>query len=468
MKKLVLLVLTLAFAVQLQAQNDLYANINLQFRFDNPGARAQSMGGAFIGLADDTTAIFANPAGLAIQSRATIIAEASHATRDNEIPFYAGTITRTGLQDFNFDLQSRDFESSTTSIPFVAYVQPTKRLKWGVFYAEQANFERSFDTQGIGVPPYRGQTYTVNSPLFAYFPSQNQVDLKMRTLGVSLAGQVSNWMSVGITLGYNQLDYQAESTLVQPDLEALFEPGLIPGPVLDFFEPHIGKPLNRVRTDGDDQQASVFAGVLFTPGPNFSLGIAYKSQPKFDYDHFVQDSQDFELLEPVAGSGEFNVPDSYGMGLSFRPTDLFILSVEARRVLYSDLVDPLTNFYQFQGDSSGRTQTVNDVTQYHVGFEYLFVNVSVPISLRLGYWFEPYHALVNDYLDTQLIFGFEDDSNDFVQGIRATGFLRQFEQDQNHITFGLGLSFGRNWVIDASADIAEANAQYALSSIYRF
>jgi long-subunit fatty acid transport protein len=293
------------------------------------------------------------------------------------------------------------------------------------------------------------------------------VDMQLRTLGASLAGNVTDWMSVGITVGFNQLDYVAETTLIQPDLEEFF-PGLLPQSVLDFFAPHIGKPINRVRTDGDDQQASVFAGVLFTPGPKFSLGFAYKSQPKFDYDYAIEDSVDFELLEPVPGSSEFNVPDSYGMGLSFRPTDLFILSVEARRVLYSDLVDPLINFYEFSGDTSGRTQTIGDVTQYHVGFEYLFVNFATPVSLRLGYWFEPYHALVNDYLDTQLQFGFTDEDGDFVQGIRATGFLRQFEEDQNHITFGLGLSFGRNWVVDASADIADSTAQYSLSSIYRF
>ena len=36
----------------------------LEFSFSNPGARSMALGGAFVALADDATAAFANPAGL--------------------------------------------------------------------------------------------------------------------------------------------------------------------------------------------------------------------------------------------------------------------------------------------------------------------------------------------------------------------------------------------------------------------
>ncbi|MGB5341528.1 MAG: hypothetical protein WBP67_05500, partial [Thermoanaerobaculia bacterium] len=35
--------------------------VNLQFNFADPGARSLGFGGAFVGLADDATAAFANP-----------------------------------------------------------------------------------------------------------------------------------------------------------------------------------------------------------------------------------------------------------------------------------------------------------------------------------------------------------------------------------------------------------------------
>ena len=46
-----------------------------QFNFNNPGARALGMGGAFVAVADDATAVVANPAGLTILQRPEISAE---------------------------------------------------------------------------------------------------------------------------------------------------------------------------------------------------------------------------------------------------------------------------------------------------------------------------------------------------------------------------------------------------------
>ncbi len=40
------------------------AVVPLQFSFSDPGARSMGLGGAFVALADDATAAFANPAGL--------------------------------------------------------------------------------------------------------------------------------------------------------------------------------------------------------------------------------------------------------------------------------------------------------------------------------------------------------------------------------------------------------------------
>lgn len=49
--------------------------VNLQFNFSDPGARSLGLGGAFVGLADDATAAFANPAGLVQLGRPEISLE---------------------------------------------------------------------------------------------------------------------------------------------------------------------------------------------------------------------------------------------------------------------------------------------------------------------------------------------------------------------------------------------------------
>ncbi len=51
------------------AQSDFYAFTGINFNFTNPGARARGIGGAFVAIADDSTASLANPAGLAYLPR---------------------------------------------------------------------------------------------------------------------------------------------------------------------------------------------------------------------------------------------------------------------------------------------------------------------------------------------------------------------------------------------------------------
>ena len=48
---------------------------SFEFSFSNPGARSMGFGGAFVALADDATAAFANPAGLIQLTRPEISAE---------------------------------------------------------------------------------------------------------------------------------------------------------------------------------------------------------------------------------------------------------------------------------------------------------------------------------------------------------------------------------------------------------
>jgi hypothetical protein len=47
-----------------RGQESLEGPPTLQFSFSNPGARSMGFAGAFVALADDATAAFANPAGL--------------------------------------------------------------------------------------------------------------------------------------------------------------------------------------------------------------------------------------------------------------------------------------------------------------------------------------------------------------------------------------------------------------------
>lgn len=459
-----------AFSGLAFAQNDMHANVNLQFRFANPGARAQAMGGAFIGLADDSTALFANPAGLTQLSSSTLGLELTYTDRDNNIPFYGGEIIQNGLQDFSFNLQERNFPEKTTTVPYFGYVGTGTKLKWGVFYNEQANFQREFDIAGVAVPPYFGPVYVDRFQLIFFAPGHHAIDLKMRSLGGSIAGNLGEKFAWGLTLTYNDFQYKGNTTLLVPDFEALFPDINFDPDQIEALRPFIGQPFGIIDVDGDDQALGIYGGVLYTPTDTFSVGLSFKQQPEFDYDWQTQAAgDDFVLDAPVTGSGPFNVPDNYGVGFSFRPSDTFIISVEVNRVLYSELSDDFTRFFENTEDTSGEGQKVADTTEYRAGVEWYYLGGRYPVAFRMGYWFEPYHALQNTNLDTQILFRFlDEDSGDYLPGFRQSVFLQRFEEDQNHITGGLGLTFNRHFVMDLFVDWSDRTTVAGLSGQYRF
>jgi hypothetical protein len=67
------LVALAALATSAQAINSKAGTAAYTFLKTGIGAKAQAMGGAFVGLADDATAIFYNPAGLTAQSEEGLV-----------------------------------------------------------------------------------------------------------------------------------------------------------------------------------------------------------------------------------------------------------------------------------------------------------------------------------------------------------------------------------------------------------
>ena len=57
----------------------------MDFRFNNPGARANALGGAFIGVADDATAAYTNPAGLTVLTQPEMSLEFKYTNNTNRV-----------------------------------------------------------------------------------------------------------------------------------------------------------------------------------------------------------------------------------------------------------------------------------------------------------------------------------------------------------------------------------------------
>jgi long-subunit fatty acid transport protein len=99
-----------------------------RFNFNNPGARATGIGGAFMSIADDATASEANPAGLTTLLRPELSLEA----KGIQFITHVGNFSSTGT-DANFTLNEKDFKSSVVSPSFVSIVFPLRKFTFALY-----------------------------------------------------------------------------------------------------------------------------------------------------------------------------------------------------------------------------------------------------------------------------------------------------------------------------------------------
>ncbi len=99
----------------------------------NPGARSLGFGGAFVPLADDATATFANPAGLA-------------QLLEPELTFEVRAQTVLAASGGHLSVLS---DEETTVLAFLAFVYPWKRFSLAVYRNDLANIAVVTRTLGL-------------------------------------------------------------------------------------------------------------------------------------------------------------------------------------------------------------------------------------------------------------------------------------------------------------------------------
>jgi len=134
------------------------------------------------------------------------------------------------------------------------------------------------------------------------------------------------------------------------------------------------------------------------------------------------------------------LPDVYGLGVAYRALDgRLTVSLQWDRVQYSDIATSL------ELDD----QTLDDADELHLGAEYVFLDATPVIAVRLGAWLDPDHQ----------VRATTDDP--FVQALLPRG------QDEMHYAAGLGLAM-ENFQLDLAADFADRVDTLSLSAIYSF
>jgi len=436
-----------------RAITNVEANAGPQFNFVNPGARSLGMGGAFLGLADDSTAAYTNPAGLGQLSRKEWSIEGRYTdftTRSVESGRLDGTPTGIGL-DTQSGLNIQETDQSVTNLSFVSFAIPLEHGTVAFYRHELANFGAHFKTQGAFV----SDISTTSPPVVNRIqPSTNDIDLKITNYAAAGSWRVNSKLMLGLSLNFYQFDFD---TLTQrytfdTNLDGVITP-LERLSALDYDEAHKSRFATQ---NGDDNDFAFNVGLLWQPNDNWSVGAVYRQGPEFDYDIAVPP---VGPLPGTAGHSTFVVPDVWGLGVAYRPNDNWRIGFDAMRVQYSDH----TKLVQAQGTHEAVDYlTLDDTTELRLGAEYTNAEATHPYSLRFGAWHEPAHQMYFDgdfvpFTGTPLT-PTENDTNS-----RAALFRKG--KDAMHVTAGYGVVFDK-FQIDTAIDISKPSRVFSVSMVY--
>jgi long-subunit fatty acid transport protein len=404
-----------------------------RFNFNNPGARATGIGGAFISIADDATAAEANPAGLTSIIRPEISLE----TKGIEFKQKVGNFSHTGTAA-NFSLVSNVFHRPVISPSFASVVFPMRGITLSAFRYELVNFESAWYTKGSLVPGIPSTSTFFGA---TYFPVKADNTLKVVNWGLAGAHKFSGKFSVGASAGVSTISMQ--SSLTRYFLEVFNE----------------GSVANVATIDDTDLNFFFNAGIIYRPTDNFAVGAIFKRRPTFQITHKFRFTN-FPVDSTLTKNINFHVPSSVGLGVSYRPTDVLTFSLDAVYVLYSQLTSDFVLTIS-EDASKASDYKVDDGFEIHGGGEYVLFLKSVALVLRGGVYLEPDNRIrfvgnVNDSADPDRIF-----SRQLLAGLFVKG------DSYVHGTFGVGLVFSNSFQLDVAGNLSSVTDELVGSLVVR-
>lgn len=435
------------------AITDSDVNSVIPFNFANPGARSLGMGGAFLGLADDATAAYTNPAGLTQLLEPEISIEGRHTSYS--VPYLAGGSYTVDPFDTS-GLKSANADNSINNLSFLAVTFPHDRWSFAFYRNETLHYDNDFGGSFEGT--------TVEVPGIGtdnIFPVAGHQSVKIVDYAFSAAFRVSDMVSLGAGISYYQFDI-----------------GSNVGRYSDQFFTNPGVKLNEQAQYGSDSDYGFNLGARFAFNEQWSLGLAYREGPKFKYhanatllgetQNNPDGSQTFVPGTPDVliqfDDVRFKVPDVWSIGLAWRPTDAWRFDFDIDRVRYSQVTDNMDSLFGFLPETMKRLE-IPDGTEYHLGGEYTFAQMSNPVSIRAGFWHDPRHSLA--YKGNPLTDPSYDPANELFGPLALAAVYGVSKGSQNHGAVGIGMAF-KQFQIDFGADFSDVVDTYSISAVWRF
>jgi hypothetical protein len=425
-----------AFSQALRPPTPQFSFMQLRLVPAQPAARPASLGGAFIGIADDATAAAINPAGVSFLLRPEI--SLSHAIGQQARNYPIGGA---GTNVDEFRDRNPIFDQTLVNI---AYPQ------WGFTFAlyRQLAFHADFDftrKQFLTFAP--GQPLTLHEQLGASgnFPGvTSSFSAQIIHNAIVIARTVHRRLRLGFSVAATQCRLQLHES--------------------HYFDPDLWLQQNFTGTamaGGDNRAESLYrlydleinqfkmtltAGVLIELDPNLTLGMVYQHLPRFKAanritlpaytlpDRTPDNGQRDEIIfAPEIHHIPFklDLPDHAGAGLAWKPTANTLLAFGAvlyrNHLLLPDLRLDLPQDDKIASDGSyvdpdGRNDVeAENILSLHGGIEHRLKKSGLILPLRAGFYLEPNFALHAVSPDKNLQIEYPDEASRF------------------HFTWGMGI-----------------------------
>jgi len=324
------------------------------------GTRAQAMGGAFVGVADDFSAVFWNPAGAA-------------GFRKEMFGFCAtDLIPRATYSQWPITLEVPRIDAKTPTAHYLGFL--------GAYYRPIG--ERVVVGLGIGTPSSQGIIW--DGADFADMPGGPVYDRSRKTGVFSfsplVAVKLNEWLSVGATLNVNLGTFNLK----------------MPGGSWPVGEGGEDVDVGQYEENMTGWGFGATLGVLAKPIDKLSIGLAVRTPSTISYNGTARLSylSLYGLPDSSALERKITWPLWIAGGVSFRPVERLLLSADVQWTQWSKLgqirteyLEPAWPVFDFPIFPLGNYSLYQkDDTQIRLGAEYL---LSATTALRAGYYNDP-------------------------------------------------------------------------------
>lgn len=394
----------------------IYSNIGLGF-----GARALGMGGAFIALADDITAINFNPAGLAQLLMPEVSLGFKVGGVTNKYAAYSRTYSGVPGVDNQIITQGAvDLKYNQFVFDYGGFVLPLNmfNIPIAVGFAYQKKLPSTFSYELTY--PYKAE-FTDFADYYYQDTTYENMDSSggYNSMSFSLAARLSDFLFLGANINY-------WTGSVTRNYDWGYD-----GNHYAFGNPFYFQEYEYMSSREYSMSGLSFDAGLLLKFDMVSLGFVYKSQfkPGLDYTYSVEEAASQGYISGPAVSGTYTIngdekgnitwPYSFGGGIAFRPVSALTITADFFYTAWSsgliDWEDPSWDDVGYPVDEPQNSYQVRGGMEYLVAFE------GGALPLRLG-----------GFLDRQIFLDVDDNKLYFIG-----------------LTFGTGLVL-KNFVLDVA------------------